>query len=337
MDLKLSRKQFLHASGVSLAAAVAGCSSLSTESESGSQSIASDQSGERHSIGVSYVGTVDTSADAAIDSRAKVLSISPPTATEKRPVVMIPGLGLSPYIYLTTPDGRPGWASLFAAAGYPVHVVSPPRNVDSGGLNTSAFERADPPTLSRWSLDRAWPTWGFGPEVGEPYEDVRYPIDDVDQLVASFPAYVSTGGSGGNGDSRNRAQRTTAEEPETTATPTQSQPDEGGQRQGSGGGQRGGSRFASARETAALTDLLERVGPATLLVHSASGAAGFAVAQSSPSLVENIVAVEPVGCPTDEETVAKMGGNAPVLAVYGDYSMHADRPVAKQPVRRPSN
>jgi len=49
---------------------------------------------------------------------------------------------------------------------------------------------------------------GFGPEVGDPYEDVRYPVESVDQLVASFPAYVST--SGGGGGSRFASPQETA-------------------------------------------------------------------------------------------------------------------------------
>lgn len=56
-----------------------------------------------------------------------------------------------------------------------------------------------------------------------------------------------------------------------------------------------------------------------LLVHSAGGASGFAVAQAVPDLVERIVAIEPVGAPTDPRTVADMGGDAAFMGVYGDY------------------
>jgi len=38
---------------------------------------------------------------------------------------MVPGLGLSPYIYRTTPDGRRGWMEYFAEAGHPVYVFNP--------------------------------------------------------------------------------------------------------------------------------------------------------------------------------------------------------------------
>jgi pimeloyl-ACP methyl ester carboxylesterase len=320
MPLDLSRKQFLRASGTALAVAVAGCNSpsdgqstsattdspASTPENSPGGGEASDPANDAD-LGVFYVGpdSTDASTDSPIDGRAKVTALRPPDATEKSPVVMVPGLGLSPYIYLTTPDGRPGWATQFADAGYPVYLFDPPRNVTSGGLDTAAFGGEDPPSLSRWSLDRAWPTWGFGPEVGDPYSNVRYPTEQVDQLVASFPAYVSSGGGGGRGGDSTTGQRG----------------DGDGQQSGGrqAGGQSSGGRFASARETAALEALLERIGSATLLVHSAGGATGFAVARSVPDRVEAIVAVEPVGAPTDPGTVAEMGGDAPFLGVYGDY------------------
>ena len=229
---------------------------------------------------------------------------------------MVPGLGLSPYIYRATPDGRRGWIEYFADAGHPVYVFNPPRNVDSGGLDTVALQNSDSTSLSRWSIDRAWPTWGFGPEVRIPYEDVRYPVKSVDQLVASFPAYVSTGRGGGgtqgggqNGRRSRNQNSTSGDSIESTA----------GNQTGTATGGGGGSRFASSRETAALEALLNRVGPAVLLVHSAGGGSGFAVAQAVPDLVDGIVAVEPVGAPTDPQTVAEMGGDAPFMGVYGDY------------------
>lgn len=56
---------------------------------------------------------------------------------------MVPSLGLSPYIYLATPDGRPGWAEQFVDSGHPVHLFDPPRNVTAGGMTPDGFE-ADP-------------------------------------------------------------------------------------------------------------------------------------------------------------------------------------------------
>ena len=298
MSIDLSRKAFLRTTGVALTAGLAGCSSPDDAESSIEQSDATQPT-----LGQFYVG--DPDAGEIIDGRAEVVAVEPVGESDKPPVVMVPGLGLSPYIYLTTPDGRPGWVEQFVAAGHPVYVFNPPRNVDSGGLDTEALENADSASLSRWSLDRAWPTWGFGPAVGERYAEVRYPLDAVDQLVASFPAYVSSGGGGQQGGTSRRSANgsgSTPSEPDVESTQTG-----------------GGSRFASSRETAALETLLDRVGPAVLLVHSAAGGSGFAVAQSVPELVDRIVAVEPVGCPTDPDTVSAMGGDAPFMGVYGDY------------------
>jgi pimeloyl-ACP methyl ester carboxylesterase len=323
MTTHLSRKQFLRAGALALAAGIAGCNAPATDSttttaadtdtvQSTDTTTPADADGPPAPASASqfYVGS-DGAEDAAIDGRAAVTAVRPDTA-DRTPIVMVPGLGLSPYIYLGTPDGRPGWAALFADAGHPVYLFDPPRNVTSGGLDPAALAGDDTATLSRWSLDRAWPTWGFGPAVGEPYDDVRYPADHVDQLVASFPAYVSTGGGagGGGGGGGQRGGQQSGGDGSGRG---------GGGGAGDGGGQQGGGgRFASTREIAALEALLERVGPATLLVHSAGGPAGFQVVGRRPDLVSAVVAVEPVGCPTDPAAVDVMEA-APFMAVYGDY------------------
>ncbi|RZV12624.1 hypothetical protein BDK88_0042 [Natrinema hispanicum] len=324
MSSGISRKAFLRTTGVTFAATIAGCNSIADNGESNTDTQTttenSPQSGQQKdnspTFGNFYVGNADTTSSTVIDGRAEVVYTQPAMATDKSPVVMVPGLGLSPYIYRTTPDGRRGWMEYFAEAGHPVYVFNPPRNVDSGGLDTAALQNSDSASLSRWSIDRAWPTWGFGPEVGDPYEDVRYPVESVDQLVASFPAYASTGGGGGG---RQGGGQTGGRGGDQNSTPADSTETTGGTQTGSTTGGGGGSRFASPQETAALEALLNRVGPAVLLVHSAGGGSGFAVAQTVPNLVERIVAVEPVGAPTDPQTVAEMGGDAPFMGVYGDY------------------
>ncbi|MBC5793265.1 MAG: hypothetical protein H8Z69_04505 [Nanohaloarchaea archaeon] len=62
--------------------------------------------------------------------------------------------------------------------------------------------------------------------------------------------------------------------------------------------------------------MLERTGPATVIVHSAEGATGFEVARQRPDLIETLVAVEPVGCP---ETQSQVFNDTEFVAVYGDY------------------
>lgn len=50
-------------------------------------------------------------------------------------------------------------------------------------------------------------------------------------------------------------------------------------------------------EAARLADLLDRIGPALLITHSASGPVGWLVADRRPGMVKGIVAIEPMGPP----------------------------------------
>ena len=55
--------------------------------------------------------------------------------------------------------------------------------------------------------------------------------------------------------------------------------------------------FSENMEADRLAKLLDRIGPAVLLTHSASGPVGWLVADRRPGLVKAIVAVEPMGPP----------------------------------------
>lgn len=157
MPPDLSRKAFLRATGATLTAAIAGCSGLTETDESnteprttpGNPPESEQRDDSAPAFGNFYVGGPDTDDSAVIDGRAEVVYTRPTTATDRSPVVMVPGLGLSPYIYRVTPDGRRGWMEHFAEAGHPVYVFNPPRNVDSGGLDTAALRDSDSASLSR--------------------------------------------------------------------------------------------------------------------------------------------------------------------------------------------
>ncbi len=49
------------------------------------------------------------------------------------------------------------------------------------------------------------------------------------------------------------------------------------------------------------------------------GEIGYEVTRQSPDLVEGIVAIEPVGSPTDEKEIKEIFSNVVYLGVYGDY------------------
>lgn len=96
-----------------------------------------------------------------------------PTERKSRlALILIPGGGLSSWSYATTPDGRDGWATLFAKAGIPVYLTNPP----------SGFREK----LGRWNKELVWPLWGIGPEFGVPYEDSKFPHEHITALQASF-------------------------------------------------------------------------------------------------------------------------------------------------------
>ena len=55
--------------------------------------------------------------------------------------------------------------------------------------------------------------------------------------------------------------------------------------------------YSEAMEADRLAALLDRIGPALLLTHSASGPVGWLVADRRPNLVKAILAVAPMGPP----------------------------------------
>lgn len=112
---------------------------------------------------------------------------------DRPPVVMVPGMGLTSYLYLGTPDGREGWAQIFARVGYPVYVFDEPNNAiagfDVGPFNASPYsqrETGDSPGFMLWSNETVWRRWGIGPQPGVPFEDTLYPTEHIWQLYSSL-------------------------------------------------------------------------------------------------------------------------------------------------------
>jgi len=68
---------------------------------------------------------------------------------------------------------------------------------------------------------------------------------------------------------------------------------------------------------AAYTELVDKVCPCVVLIHSQSGQFGLKVAKARPDKVKALVLVEPAGV-GDRKQVARLK-NVPILAVYGDY------------------
>ena len=67
----------------------------------------------------------------------------------------------------------------------------------------------------------------------------------------------------------------------------------------------------------AYTELVDKVGPCVVLVHSQAGQFGQKVAQARPDHVKALVLVEPAGFGDPEQAHALK--NTPILTIYGDY------------------
>ena len=87
-------------------------------------------------------------------------------------VVMAPGPAMTSEMMTATPDGRDGWAQIFARAGYPVYVLNP-----GGELRSFSLPR---------ELDEVWVHWGIGPEAGVAFEDSQFPVEHANVLAQNW-------------------------------------------------------------------------------------------------------------------------------------------------------
>ena len=278
---------------------LSGCSIDGLSKNKNSNSLDSSSTKKLNSFHISFVDT-----ELENNSKSKQTEVQQVLSSKNdKSIVMVPGLGLSPYIYMTTPDNREGWAEIFSNNGFNSHVINPPRNISSGIVHANNLEDS---SFSQWRLDRVWSKWGFGSEVNKPYEDVKFPIEYIDQFASSFPVYTnSTGGVSANnnvkGSSSDKNRKKSIEQSDRDQNI-----------------RKGGGKFGSEKEVNAIINLLKKSGPSALMVHSASGASGFEVIKQRPDLVTSLIVVEPVGCPTSLQEDSNLI-EVPFLAVYGDY------------------
>lgn len=112
--------------------------------------------------------------------------------TENAAIIMVPGLNLSAYIFITTPDDRKGWAELFADKGYDVYMVNDPKfDFATGGIIAPFTvpvngKAATPGSVQAWQSD-IWRRWGFGNSQGNPYPDAQFPTDSFADFALHYP------------------------------------------------------------------------------------------------------------------------------------------------------
>ena len=202
----------------------------------------------------------------------------PARVTRPFPIVLVHGGGGQGVDWMGTPDGRPGWVTYLLQEGYKVYVVDRPGHGRSpwhpdlhgpfppqaGTLEaiSGRFTPPNPTTPNKpgpyQHLHTQWPGTG---EVGS---------RDLDQFVASQGgAYVTVAAPAG-------------------ATPPPP-PVDGGVAAGME------TQHMVWRERGAM--LLDKIGPAVIVTHSAGGPFGWLVAEIRPNLVKGIVAIEGGGQP----------------------------------------
>jgi pimeloyl-ACP methyl ester carboxylesterase len=205
-----------------------------------------------------------------------------PESTGRIPaVIMVHGASHTGKTYETTPDGREGWATYFVRQQIPVYVVDLPGRARAS-FDNSVLNKArvdSNAALVPSMLRFANQNAWVTFRIG-PTAFVPYP-------TTQFPIEA-------------REQYFAQLVPNSDAT-LPAQPG------------------AGVIQTDALAALVDKIGPAIVMVHSMSGAQGIGVAVARPNSVKALVTVEPVSCAASDSDVAKTFNRVPVLAVWGDF------------------
>jgi pimeloyl-ACP methyl ester carboxylesterase len=201
-------------------------------------------------------------------------------------IVMVHGSGHTGATYETTPDGREGWATYFARKGFPVYVV------DHAGRGRSGF---DPTPVNRARAgDLDLKTLPDFPMASRERAWVFFRIGAT--YGTPFP------GSQFPLDALD--QYTSQLVPNSEAT----------------------LPGAGANTVKALAALLDRIGPAVVMVHSQSGSYGMDLVRARADKLRGFINVEGNCAPVTPEEVNKTFSKVPLLSVWGDNSNGAPGP-----------
>ena len=211
-----------------------------------------------------------------------------PAARKGVPVVMVHGSTHTGMTYETTPDGREGWATYFVRKGSPVYVVDHSGRGRSGFDPTPINQVRDQPGSNPASL----PTLFLGThERG--WVNFR--------IGASYP----TPFAGVQFPIEAMEQYTAQLVPNAETT------------------------LAGVGDNTvnALAALLDKIGPAVVIVHSQSGVLGLDLVRKRANLVRGLITVEG-GCDKfTADDAAKFFTKVPVLSLWGDNSVGAKETV----------
>ena len=196
----------------------------------------------------------------------------------KLPIVLVHGGGLTGVTYESTPDGREGWATFFTRHGFPVYVV------DFPGRGRAGF---DPTAINHAKQEDDLTVL---PEIR------RTTAEGAWTAFRFGPAY-------GEEFPHQKFPLGALQQFSAQGVPSSDVTLEGGSLQ---------------QAPSALAKLLDRIGPAIIVVHSQSGPFADILVSLRPELVKATINVEgsQSRMPTDEEIAAY--ATIPDLEVFGD-------------------
>jgi pimeloyl-ACP methyl ester carboxylesterase len=210
------------------------------------------------------------------------------------PIVMVPGGNLVGVHYLTTPDGREGWADFFIRRGFPVYIVDVPGRGRSG-FSPDQFNNvrqgAAPPNTqpNLGTFDGAgWLEWNTGPSpmVHGP----RDPNCFGNDARGVPPTYC-------NGDLM--PATTIPQYRHWLAANLVAGPVPGSSNDG-------------------LIAVLQTVGPAIYIGHSAGGSSGGTIANDHPELFKGLIGLEPASdCLLTPAQPIKGLPQVPAISMHG--------------------
>jgi pimeloyl-ACP methyl ester carboxylesterase len=206
-----------------------------------------------------------------------------PAAVKGAPLVLVHGSNHTGMTYETTPDGREGWATWFVRQGHPVYVV------DHSGRGRSSFNPTPVNAVRDGGADpKAMPTLFLG-TLDRAWWNFRFgpdypkPFPNLQFPLEALEQYLAQ----------------LVPNTETTLD---------------GGGN---------NTVDALAALLDKIGPAVVMVHSQSGVYGLDAVRRRPNLVRALVSIEG-GCETfTQDDAAKPFAKVPFVSVWGDNSVGA--------------
>lgn len=205
----------------------------------------------------------------------------PANLEHKFPVVMVHGSGLTGVTYETTPDGREGWGTYFTRKGFAVYVVDHP------GRGRSGF---DPTRVNQAKM-------GDGDLAKIAGGIPRWTLEASWPVFRFGPKYPQ-----GYPDSQYPLEA-------AKALSAQGVPQAELLLEG--------AAFGTAPP--ALAALLDKIGPAIVVVHSQSGPFADILVGQRPHLVRGVINIEgnQLTVPTDDQIAAYR--NVPDLELFGDY------------------